>query len=172
MLTPLETCISRLGEQPVGRNITGRTVFFPWGLVGRGYVLDSEEQAGRVRRLLNREHFLLAPAVILAALTLGWGAGIVGAAIALIGHGAAVAVLFRGAIERVDRTLADALAERARGRWRGGLWLKAGAAAALAVYGAGLVSAGFLPLGIAVAAGSGLVAAINLGALVVTAGGR
>ena len=173
MLDHLDTCISRLGEQRVGREVDGRTVVFPWGLVGRGYVIGDAGQADRVRRLLNREHVLLIPAVILAALVLGWRAGLAAAVLALVAHAVAVAAIFRrGEAERVERTVVQALGQVAHGRWRGGLCLKALAAAAVAVYAGGLAWAGLMPLGIAMAAGFGLVAAIHLGAIAVTARGR
>jgi hypothetical protein len=173
MLSHLDICVSRLGEQPIGQNFAGRMVFFPWGLIGRGYVLGGPDQVDRIRRLLNREHFFLIPAVLLTALALGWQAGLMAAAVGLTVHGAAVAAIFRGGqTDRVERTLAQALAGVAAGRWRAGLWLKAGAAAALAVFGWGVAAAGALPVGIAMAAGFGLVAAIHIGAIWVTAGGR
>jgi hypothetical protein len=134
-------------------------------------VLAEGDHARRVRLLLNREHVLLVPTVILIALGLGWRAGLAAAAVGLVVHGVAFAVLLRGS-ERVERTFFQALAQVADGRWRGGLWLKAMAAAAVAVYRGGIAYAGFLPLGITMAAGFGLVAAINLGALLVTLGGR
>jgi hypothetical protein len=171
LLDNLDSCISRLGDQPVGRELEGRTVFFPWGLIGRGYVLDGEDRARRVRLLLNREHVLLVPTIILIAVGLSWRAGLAAAAAGLVVHAVAVAMLLRGS-ERVERTFVQALAQVADGRWRGGLWLKAVAAAAVAVYGGGIAYAGFLPRGIVMAAGFGLVAAIHFGALLATLGGR
>lgn len=53
----------------------GKYIFYPWGIVGKGYVLPSEEKALNVRKTLNRVgilSFVLILATVFLTRLLGW----------------------------------------------------------------------------------------------------
>ena len=54
----------------------GRTIFFPWGAIGKGYVLESKEQIERFRTWMKRCHMITLVISILSAQTFGFPAGL------------------------------------------------------------------------------------------------
>ncbi len=55
----------------------GNTVFYPWGRLGKGYVVPDRECANRIRRLLVWYHFCALATLLVVSVFLGhWLAGL------------------------------------------------------------------------------------------------
>lgn len=54
----------------------GRTVFFPWGMLGHGYALASPEEAQKLRRQIKSYVIVSVVLIVVVLLPLGWLAGL------------------------------------------------------------------------------------------------
>ena len=50
----------------------GRTLFFQWGVLGKGRILPDEEAEARVRGFVKRYYKIMLPAVIIVCVVAGW----------------------------------------------------------------------------------------------------
>src|SRR4029453_9558348 len=53
------------------KSVTGQLLFFPWGALGKGYALESEAQAERIRSFLKRYYAVALSAIGIVAVTVG-----------------------------------------------------------------------------------------------------
>jgi len=55
------------------KNSDGNTVFFPWGVLGRGRVLPDEPTETKVRAFVDRYYKISLPTIICVGVIAGWG---------------------------------------------------------------------------------------------------
>lgn len=48
-----------------------KTVFYPWGVLGSGLIIENEEQKKRVRSIIKRMYIIMLPTIIILQLTVG-----------------------------------------------------------------------------------------------------
>ena len=60
-----------LSTGPFKRNKSGQTVFYPWGIAGRGYVIPDEATEARLRKFVRSSMQLSIPAIIGAQVVSG-----------------------------------------------------------------------------------------------------
>ncbi len=53
-------------------NVSGRTVWYPWGIFGKGYILPDKETEIRIRRFLTRYYMTSLPVIIVSGTFLHW----------------------------------------------------------------------------------------------------
>lgn len=116
-------------DQLFQKNASGDTVFYPHGLMGRGYLVpaDCEESVRRRMRLLMLTSLVVGVSFGLVALRLVTSSGVVAPAGWAIAGIAFVALI--GAIVFVQSRLANGLAPVDAPRPSAGQWLRAGRAA-------------------------------------------
>jgi hypothetical protein len=51
---------------------SGKSVFYPWGVLGKGLVLPDEETENKVRRFVRRFYMISLPLIIIVSVTVGW----------------------------------------------------------------------------------------------------
>src|SRR5438552_8459156 len=54
------------------KQIDGRWVFYPWGVVGRGYVIPTEQRYVEIRSWVKRSLQLWLPLVVVMGILVGW----------------------------------------------------------------------------------------------------
>jgi hypothetical protein len=102
----------------------GRKLFFPWGVLGRGYAIDSEQDYERLRRQVKAYTIVSMVLVIgLAALRAYVGAVVIGALLISFYLGW-MRYLLRGLHQSDERlSLQDSMTSQARAHSATGLWL-------------------------------------------------
>jgi hypothetical protein len=102
----------------------GRKLFFPWGVLGRGYVIDSEPDYERLRRQV-KAYTIVSLALIIGVATLQAyvGAVVIGALLIAFYLGW-MRYLLRGLRPSDERlSLQDSMTSQARAHSATGLWL-------------------------------------------------
>lgn len=102
----------------------GRRLFFPWGVLGRGYVIGSEPDYERLRRQITIYN-IVALALIVGTLALvGFPAGLVVAAVLIVLYVARTLYLLRGMQPSDERlSLQESLTAQASAHNPTTLWL-------------------------------------------------
>ena len=114
----------------------GRKLFFPWGVLGRGYVIASEQDYNRLRTQL-KVYTIVALVLIIATAGLQRYLGALAVGAALIGcYLIWLPFLLRGLQPSDERlSLNESLAAQARAHGTAGLWLLEAAALAFVIAG-------------------------------------
>ena len=61
-----------LADTAFKRSNTGQTLFYPWGIFGSGFVLKTEEQHAKIRKLIKKTYIVLLIAIVIIQLTVGF----------------------------------------------------------------------------------------------------
>ena len=59
------------------KDVQGRDLFFPYGILGSGYVLTSEEQKNKIRKFIKIMYIVMLPGIYVAAMLIGFWIAIV-----------------------------------------------------------------------------------------------
>ncbi len=59
-----------LADAVFKKNAAGQTVYYPWGIFGKGYVIESEEQKERIRSFMKKNYYVILPVSIVLGLLL------------------------------------------------------------------------------------------------------
>ncbi len=51
---------------------TGQTIYYPWGVFGSGYVVESEEKQEQIRKFLKRLYVILLLTIVTVQITVGF----------------------------------------------------------------------------------------------------
>jgi hypothetical protein len=51
---------------------SGNTLFYPWGIFGAGFVIDSEEKKNQIRGLIKKIYIVMLPVLIITQATVGF----------------------------------------------------------------------------------------------------
>jgi len=54
------------------KDASGKIIFYPWGVLGGGYVVESETQHAQIRGFIKKTYMVMIPAIILIQITLGY----------------------------------------------------------------------------------------------------
>ncbi|MCK4946105.1 MAG: hypothetical protein KAS59_07570 [Alphaproteobacteria bacterium] len=61
-----------LTEASFKKDASGKTLFYPWGTFGSGFIIESEERHTKLRAFLKRMYMILFPAIIIIQITFGF----------------------------------------------------------------------------------------------------
>lgn len=50
----------------------GRSIFYPWGVLGKGYILSNEPRKQQIRRFIKFYYMVSLPSIIAVGILLGW----------------------------------------------------------------------------------------------------
>lgn len=102
----------------------GRKLFFPWGVLGRGYTIDSEQDYERLRRQVKAYMVVaLVPIIVTAALRAYVGALVI-AMLLVVFYLVWMRFLLRGLLPSDERlSVQDSMTAQARAHSAAGLWL-------------------------------------------------
>ena len=68
--------LDRVTDSGFKTNNRGQVAFYPWGILGKGYFLGSDEKERQVRRFAGRHLLSGAGLVVLTIVTVGLGFGL------------------------------------------------------------------------------------------------
>ncbi|MDQ7774131.1 MAG: hypothetical protein RDU13_11505 [Elusimicrobiales bacterium] len=112
-----------VGSMYFKKDPQGRAVFYPWGALGKGYVLSDETMEPRLRRFLKTYIILVVPVfAVAAAFGLGWIIAFTAVSIAWF-HLAAKRMLSGCAVSGERLTLRESYSNAARSHNRATLWV-------------------------------------------------
>jgi hypothetical protein len=103
---------------------SGRSVFYPWGIFGKGRVLPDEETENRVRGFVRRYYMISLPVIIIAGVTIGFVSAFVLAPILIVWYQFESKALIAGCSVSDDKlTLKESFANQAKVHNKKFLWL-------------------------------------------------
>jgi hypothetical protein len=84
-------------------NAEGQHLFYPWGVLGKGYVLDVPQTANRVRRFLKLYYVVSLPLAVVIVNTLPWYYVLAVMCVEILVYAIAIPFLMRGLTTTSER---------------------------------------------------------------------
>ncbi len=53
------------------KDASGNTLFYPWGIFGSGFIIDSEDRKDQIRGLIKTIYIIMIPAIVIIQVTVG-----------------------------------------------------------------------------------------------------